>query len=300
MSFLPSRALGAVAGASLAAIVAIPDRALAAPTLEALGNIAYPGIYEEPVRLVNGVYEGEPFVPGGSARPRVELLADLYVTPDIDGDGSADAFVLLNESSGGTGQFLYLAAVTRVEDGVRHAGTLRVGDRVDVISLRSASGKAILEYVTTGPGEPACCPTLMVSSRYGLEDGKLVELSREDLGPLSLERLAGPPWQLTGFDWHEPVPEGVAITARLEGDRLSGSAGCNNYFATVEAPTPYKLAIGPVGATRMACPPAQMDAEDRFLGALEKATQFSFVLGKLVITYQRDDSYRVLVFERDG
>ena len=242
MSFLPSRALGAVAGATLAAVVVLADQALAAPTLEALGNIAYPGIYEEPVRLVNGVYEGEPFVAGGSARPRVELLADLYLTPDIDGDGSEDAFVLLNESSGGTGQFLYLAAVTRVEDGVRHAGTLRVGDRVD---------------------------------------------------------LAGPPWRLTGFDWHEPASEGVAFTARLEGDRLSGSAGCNNYCAMLEAPTPYELAIGPVGATRMACPPAQMDAENRFLGALQTATQFSFVLGKLVITYQRDDSYPVLVFQRE-
>ena len=42
------------------------------------------------------------------------------------------------------------------------------------------------------------------------------------------------------------------------------------------------------------------DAEVRFLGALDTATEFSFVLGKLVITYQRDDSYRVLVFERDG
>jgi len=275
-----------------------PAAGHAAPTLEELSNVAYAGIYDEPVQLVNGAYEGKPFVPGAAARPRVELLSDLYVTADIDGDGTEDAFVLLNASSGGTGQLLYLAAVAHAAGEARNVGTVRIGDRVDVMALRAANGKATLEYVAAGPGEPACCPTLMVSGVYGLQDGGLVELSREELGTLSVAQLAGAPWRLTRLGAGDPVPDGVSITAEFESDRISGSAGCNHYFAAVKAPTPYELHIGPVGATRMACPPPQMEAEDRFLKALENATQFSFVLGKLVITYEQDGAYLLLVFER--
>lgn len=281
-----------------AALATIPAAGPAAPTPEDLGNIAYAGIYDDPVTLVNGVYEGVPFVPDGAVRPRVELLADLYVTADIDGDGAEDAYVLLNESSGGTGSYLYLAAVTHAGGTARNAGALVVGDRVDVMALGAADGKATLEYVAPGPGEPACCPTLMVSGLYGLKDGKLAELSRQEHGNLSVERLAGVPWRLAGFDRSEPVPKGVEITAEFAGERISGFAGCNRYFATLKAPTPYELTIGPAGATRKACPPPQMQVEDRFLKALESATQFSFMLGKLILDYRQGDTYSALVFER--
>jgi heat shock protein HslJ len=301
MSILPSHGIGVLAIAViLATAVVMPPQAVAVPTLEELGNIAYSGIYEEPVQLVNGVYEGEPFVPGGAARQRVELLADLHATADIDGDGSEEAFVLLSESSSGTGQFLYLAAVTQAEGSARNLGTVSVGDRVDVIGLTSANGEATLEYIVAGPGEPACCPTLMISSTYGFRDGRLVEVSRKELGMLSVGQLAGPTWRLTAFGWNETIPQGVSITATFEGNRISGSAGCNNYFATLDAPTPYELSIGPVGATRMACPPLQMEAEDRFLTALGTATQFGFLLGKLVISYQQDNTQAVLIFERSA
>ncbi len=138
----------------------------------------------------------------------------------------------------------------------------------------------------------------MVSGVYGLKDGKLAELSREERGALSIAQLAGSPWRLIQFGRSQPVPEGVSITAKFEGERISGSAGCNNYFAAVKAPTPYELSIGPVGATRMACPPPQMEAEVRYLKALEGATQFSFMLGKLILDYQQDETRSVLVFER--
>lgn len=284
--------------AAFAAGLALPDAGLASPLPEALGNIAYSGIYEEPVQLVDGVYEGEPFVPGGAARPRVELLADLYLTGDFDGDGTEDAWVLLNENSGGTGQILYLAMVSDVAGNPRNPGTVAIGDRVDIMGLAAVDGNARLDYVAAGPGEAACCPTRMITAVFGLKDGNLGELSREDRDTLSLVQLAGPAWQLVRFAWKEPVAEGISITAEFEGDRISGSAGCNTYFATIEAPTPYELTIGPTGSTRKACPPPQMEAEDRFLKALQAATHFSFVLGKLAISYALDDVHGTLIFER--
>ena len=270
----------------------------AAPALEAMENIAYAGIYETPVTLVNGRYEGEPFVPEGAARPRVELLADLHATGDIDGDGIEDAWVLLNESSGGTGQLLYLAAVSEAGGSPRNIGTIAIGDRVKVMGLEAEGGTATLTYVGPGPGEPACCPTQMFSGVYGLEDGTLTELAREELGTLSLEQLEETTWRLQRFAWDQPVPDGALITAVFENGRVSGSAGCNRYFATVSAPSPYELGIGPAGTTRMACTPPQTAAEDRYLRALTSATQYSFVLGKLAIAYRLDDNHGTLIFER--
>jgi len=285
-------------GVALAALLAVPGACLASSLPKMLGNIEYSGIYEEPVQLVDGVYEGEPFVPGGASRPRVELLADLYVTGDIDGDGTGDVWVLLNENSGGTGQVLYLAAVAAAVDKPHNLGTVAVGDRVDVMGFAVADGNAILDYVTAGPGEAACCPTWMITGIYGLKDGQLSELSREERSTLTLEQLAGLSWQLARFDWNEPVAEGIPITARFEGNRISGAAGCKDYFATIMAPTPYELTIGPAASTRKACPPRQMEAGARYLRALKAATQFSFVLGKLAILYELDDQYRTLIFER--
>lgn len=272
----------------------------AAPSPGAWGNIAYAGIYDRPVQLVNGLYEGEPYVPGGAAHPRLELLGDLHAVGDIDGDGIEDAWVLLNENSGGTGQFLYLAAVSHAGGKARNIGTIGIGDRVDVMALTAADGRARLEYVTAAPGEPACCPTQMVSASFAMQEGRLAELEREQMGTLTLQRLAGNAWRLSRFGWDEPVAEGVAITAEFEDGRISGSAGCNNYFATVRAANPYALTVGPAAATKMACPPPQMEAEDRYLKALEVATQFSFVMGKLAISYQLDGQFESLLFERSG
>jgi heat shock protein HslJ len=41
-----------------------------------------------------------------------------------------------------------------------------------------------------------------------------------------------------------------------------------------------------------------MQTEDRFLKALESATQFSFRLGKLVLDYKQGETYLALMFER--
>jgi len=56
-------------------------------------------------------------------------------------------------------------------------------------------------------------------------------------------------------------------------DKVIGHGGCNRFFGS------YKIAgdrieIGPLGATRMACPEPIMEREVRFLQALGNARQF--------------------------
>jgi hypothetical protein len=99
-------------------------------------NLTYQGIYDHPVTVHDGVYEGEPFVPGGASRPRVELVEDLLVQGDLDGDSVEEAAVLLAESSGGSGVMTYLALVTWRDGAPVNLATRLIGDRVQIRSLR--------------------------------------------------------------------------------------------------------------------------------------------------------------------
>ena len=55
--------------------------------------------------------------------------------------------------------------------------------------------------------------------------------------------------------------------------KVSGFAGCNTFFGTFVA-TDATLDIGPLGATRKACPQAVMSAELEFLQAVEGAVRY--------------------------
>lgn len=55
--------------------------------------------------------------------------------------------------------------------------------------------------------------------------------------------------------------------------KVAGSGGCNRYFAQAEIKDD-RIEIGKAGATMMACAPALMDQEGKFLAALEKAATF--------------------------
>ncbi len=104
-----------------------PEEAPAAPTLEELANATYKGVYDEPIKLEDGVYEGAPFVEGGASRPRVELVRAVRMTGDLNGDGHEESVVFLSENSGGSGVQLYVAVVGRTDGAITNLGTAIVG-----------------------------------------------------------------------------------------------------------------------------------------------------------------------------
>ena len=63
----------------------------------------------------------------------------------------------------------------------------------------------------------------------------------------------------------------ASLTFGEEG-RLSGNASCNRIMATYTVDGD-RLTIGPARATRMLCPPALMEQEQRFLAALEEVAR---------------------------
>lgn len=79
-------------------------------------------------------------------------------------------------------------------------------------------------------------------------------------------------WRVTAVQGAAP-PEGVEVTLDIDRDSINGHGGCNRYTGSLSL-TGEGLALGPVAATRMACPPAQMQAEGAFLAALATIDRF--------------------------
>ncbi|MFN2241816.1 MAG: hypothetical protein ACK2U2_05975 [Anaerolineae bacterium] len=141
-------------------------------TAESLKNAEYQGIYPQPIELSDGQYEGEPFVEGAASRPTVTFM-EPYALGDLDGDGVEDAAVLLVESSGGSGSFVYLAAVLNRDGTPQNTATTLLGDRTQVEGLTIESGQIGLKVLTHGPDDPMCCPSQESEETYVLEGGQL-------------------------------------------------------------------------------------------------------------------------------
>jgi heat shock protein HslJ len=95
-------------------------------------------------------------------------------------------------------------------------------------------------------------------------------------------------WTLISFSdgsaWHTLLP-GTEITASFsDGGKLSGSAGCNRYFAAYET-TGVSLAIGGIGSTEMYCE-GTMNQEMTYLRLLSTAWAFRVEEGALSISDQ--------------
>ena len=79
---------------------------------------------------------------------------------------------------------------------------------------------------------------------------------------------------LEGTAWLAADIDGGAVADRVQstlifdaGQKVAGRAACNRYFGSFQQ-SGDAVEIKPGGATRMACPPAVMEQEDRFLAAL--------------------------------
>jgi len=98
--------------------------------------------------------------------------------------------------------------------------------------------------------------------------------------------LEGTSWELQHIRKTQALAE-VTVTATFTDGRISGSGGCNNYFAEYEA-LGNRLTIGAPGSTMMACPEEIMAQERLVLSYLENAQTFVLMEdGRLQIL--RDD-----------
>lgn len=107
-------------------------------------------------------------------------------------------------------------------------------------------------------------------------------------GALVPPSLAGSSWIAEAVDGEGMVGRPPITLTFESAERAVGSTGCNRYFAAVRMSERARLRFGQPGSTRMACPPAVMEQEQRFLAAIEA-----------VRGYRLDGTALVLVDERD-
>lgn len=274
----------------------------ASPTLHELKNLVYQGFEGTagPVSLVDGRWEGEPFVESGASRPVIQFVGDFMLSGDLDGNGSDETVVLLTESSGGSGTYLYLAVVGKVDGELKNRATKLVGDRVQVRSARITQGQILLDLLRAGPSDPACCPGELAEVGWSLStEGNLVERAGSTTPHrFSLGSIGGVDWVLRGWNLDEPAPREPEVTLRYQDGRLTGKSGCNQYFASVEeGATAGQVSLGPVGATMMACPKPIMDVESRYLRLLESVKRVGFMATRLALFLDEESSGRALLFE---
>jgi heat shock protein HslJ len=95
---------------------------------------------------------------------------------------------------------------------------------------------------------------------------------------------AAPLGELDGSEWMmlNESRSATPPTIAFAGDRASGYAGCNRWFASV-ARGDQALEFGDVGMTRMMCSPPSMEAERAFATALNETRGFRIENGELVL-----------------
>ncbi len=93
-------------------------------------------------------------------------------------------------------------------------------------------------------------------------------------------QVGGSGAELTGISWRlvsvgdEAVPAEAGLTIRFEVDgSIKGHGGCNGFFGSLQK-SGSGIEVGPLGATRMACPEPIMNRETMFMNAVQKLRDF--------------------------
>jgi putative lipoprotein len=154
----------------------------------------------------------------------------------------------------------------QIDDGASYALEAKI-ELGDTLLFTTVDGVPVEPLKTAGPVR------IVVQSVPAVVDG----------GP------ATPAGALQGTEWRAQAIEGrkvldiVQSTLLIEaGGRISGSAGCNRYFGKASVKE-GEISVGPLGTTRMACMPDQMEQEKIFLDAIAKTRGFHVEDGKLLL-----------------
>src|SRR5215203_2950016 len=123
--------------------------------LEAIANATYHLAYNPDlaITLTEGEYQDQ-------ANHIVATLAKTLSYGDLDGDGSQDAIAMVDVSCGGTGLFRNLVVILNKGGAAEPAASALLGDRVQINKMAIDKGHIVIDALTQGPKDGACCPTM--------------------------------------------------------------------------------------------------------------------------------------------
>ena len=138
--------------------------------------------------------------------------------------------------------------------------------------------------------------TVLISSPSATEQPDIILAQ-----PLYLTDKLDQEWFLVSFDDQgnkKKVIANTQTTIQFSTERLSGSAGCNRYFAGYQLKNRYDLTIERIVATEMACPDPVgiMQQEDTYLQLLSRAKAYYIRDGQL--TLYNENKVTILIFQQ--
>ena len=268
------------------------------PTFDQVRNATIDGLFDDPVPLKDGRWEGEPYVAEGASRPTAGIAGDLMLTGDLTGDGNDETVAFLWSATGGSGTRNYIGVFQGDGIAAINLATALIGDRVQVRGGRIIDGQVELDVVQHGPDDAQCCPATNATRAWVLKGGALEEQPEQVRGRIIVADLQGTEWQLVQAD-REQLPGANAVTFEVQDGRVSGQAPCNRYMGAVtDGEAPGMIEFGQLASTQMACADDEtMRREQEFLATLGAVDRFGYLAGKLALSANVDGELRRLLFE---
>lgn len=150
------------------------------------------------------------------------------------------------------------------------------GDR---LQITNGGGKVAVTFAAPAPAPAAGPAPDVAATRAPTQTLKITGVTTVTV---PLEGIA---WKLATLADSKgnaiPTLAGTEITALLQGGRVTGSAGCNNYSATYKAADSALTVNTPAATTRKACPQPTMQQELAYLGVLAKTAAYKIEGEKL-------------------
>jgi len=126
--------------------------------------------------LKDGLYEE---AIANSSSKNIVRLEPVVAYGDLNGDHAEDAAVTLHASSGGSGDFSYLAVVLNQDGAAKPVDSVFIGDRIIMKAIRIVDGSINVTWLDRKEGEPMVTrPTVEISKVFVLRDGKIVASAR--------------------------------------------------------------------------------------------------------------------------
>jgi len=130
-------------------------------------------IERDTVALTNGHAERE--AAPGSVTKVTTTLGDPRASGDVDGDGRADAVVILVYQPGGSGTFYYVAALLNLTSGVTATPAILLGDRIKVTGVKLDGRAIVVDLLERSSNQPLSeSPSFASTKRFVIDRGALI------------------------------------------------------------------------------------------------------------------------------
>ncbi|RIL08172.1 MAG: hypothetical protein DCC71_00010 [Proteobacteria bacterium] len=118
----------------------------------------------------------------------------------------------------------------------------------------------------------------------------------EATGAATLAALEGGEWIAVAIDGAPLPADARPPTAAFADERIAGFGGCNRYTGSARVRAGGEIALGPLAATKMACPEPASALEARFFATLAQVARWSLDGERL--TLSGADAARSVAFAR--